>query len=139
MLVLRSVAPFSRLARGGEYILPKTGTSSSHCTLEIGPVPLIALVSTWIGHIYYILLKLKYLIDSHCQFKWASILRAGSIMWKTMLFNSINFINCFWSKKCGSHFCRESTNENTKFSKTKAWTSISSEQTQLLRATLLWI
>ena len=68
LLALRSAAAFSWLARGGEYILPKTGTSSSHCTLEIGPVPLIALVSTWIGHIE-ILLKSKTLTESQCHFK----------------------------------------------------------------------
>ena len=31
------------------------------------------------------------------------------------------FLHRFWSKKCTSHFCRETTNENNQFSKWETW------------------
>ena len=51
-------------------------------------------------------------------FKWPSIYRVTCPMYHWHLhFHRF----WFWSKKCASHFCRESTNKNNQFSKWKTW------------------
>ena len=51
------------------------------------------------------------------NFKWPSIYRDG--MSDAPLKPS--FLHRFWSKKCASHFCRETTNKNNQFSKWETW------------------
>ena len=47
------------------------------------------------------------------SFKWPSIYR--------MACPKPSFLHRFWSKKCASHFCRETRNKNIQFSKWETW------------------
>ena len=47
-----------------------------------------------------------------------------------------SFLHRFWSKKCASHFCRETTNKNIQFSKWETWVFNASDKA--LKG-MLWI
>ena len=47
------------------------------------------------------------------NFKWPSFYRVACL--------KPSFIHRIWSKKCASHFCRETTNKNNQFSKWETW------------------
>ena len=69
------------------------------------------------------------------SFKWPSIYRVVSFDVPL----KPSYLHRFWSKKCFSHFCRETTNKNDQFSKWKTWIFNSIlDQTKLWRV-LLWI
>ena len=47
------------------------------------------------------------------------------------------FLHCFWSKKCASHFCRDITNENNQFSKFKIKIYYSSKTANVFKGTVV--
>ena len=50
-----------------------------------------------------------------------------------------SYLHRFWSKKCMSHFCRETTNKNDQFSKWETWIFNAILDQAKLSRVLLWI
>ena len=69
-------------------------------------------------------------------FKWPSIYRVVCLIYVPL---KPSYLHRFWSKKCFSHFCIETTNKKNQLSKCETWIfNAILDQTKLWRV-LLWI